>query len=194
MSSPQDSFDAQPRRKMSTAEVEEAVRSGSVPNIGGEKEAINIARKGMKPHHVNVACKDGAAYFLAGGWEVDALIQQMENERLASGKKKSMFDLEFKNPKHFTWLLVMFASMGGLLSGLDQSLISGANLFLPAVLSSSYSSEFHNLLSSGPRPHDATKLPCQLCDATGRRGRCHSFVPCQRIPRKTMGNCKQIPI
>lgn len=39
---------------MSTAEVEEAVRSGSVPNIGGEKEAINIARKGMKPHNVTV--------------------------------------------------------------------------------------------------------------------------------------------
>ena len=31
-------------------------------------------------------------------------------------------------------LLVSFASMGGLLSGLDQSLISGANLFLPVDL------------------------------------------------------------
>jgi len=37
-------------------------------------------------------------------------------------------------PAHFTWLLVGFASMGGLLSGIDQSLISGANLYMPASL------------------------------------------------------------
>ncbi|GJD10275.1 Inositol transporter 1 [Galdieria sulphuraria] len=38
------------------------------------------------------------------------------------------------NPKVFTWVLVAFASMGGLLSGLDQSLISGANLYMLADL------------------------------------------------------------
>eukprot|EP00871_Galdieria_phlegrea_P003518 jgi/Galph1/4167/GphlegSOOS_G2842.1 len=38
------------------------------------------------------------------------------------------------NPRYFTWLLVAFASMGGLLSGLDQSLISGANLYMPQDL------------------------------------------------------------
>lgn len=32
------------------------------------------------------------------------------------------------------WLLVAFASMGGLLSGIDQSLISGANLYMPQSL------------------------------------------------------------
>lgn len=39
--------------------------------------------------------------------------------------------LKMKDPRHFTWLLVGFASMGGLLSGVDQSLISGANLYMP---------------------------------------------------------------
>lgn len=33
-----------------------------------------------------------------------------------------------------SWVLVGFASMGGLLSGVDQSLISGANLFMPSSL------------------------------------------------------------
>ncbi|KAJ5166439.1 uncharacterized protein N7482_005220 [Penicillium canariense] len=43
----------------------------------------------------------------------------------------SRFELTLANPAIFTYVLVAFASMGGLLSGLDQSLISGANLYLP---------------------------------------------------------------
>jgi hypothetical protein len=67
----------------------------------------------------------------ARGWESENLIQDLEKELEQTGYKKGFFDTEFKNPKHFTWMIVAFASMGGLLSGLDQSLISGANLFLP---------------------------------------------------------------
>lgn len=79
--------------------------------------------------------KDALAAAQAGGWEVDALINDMETELAAQGGlRKGFFDLEFKNPKHFTWVIVAFASMGGLLSGLDQSLISGANLYLPKDL------------------------------------------------------------
>ncbi|KAF1835764.1 plastidic glucose transporter 4 [Decorospora gaudefroyi] len=70
----------------------------------------------------------------AKGWESENLIQDLEKELEQSNYKKGVFDLEFKNPKHFTWMLVAFASMGGLLSGLDQSLISGANLTLPLAL------------------------------------------------------------
>jgi len=66
--------------------------------------------------------------------DVDALIAQMETELAATNPKRGIFELHFKNPKVFTWFLVGFASMGGLLSGLDQSLISGANLFLPEDL------------------------------------------------------------
>lgn len=83
----------------------------------------------------------------ARGWESDNLIHDLEKEYEQSGHKKGIFDIEFKNPKHFTWLLVAFASMGGLLSGLDQSLISGANLFLPKDLS--LTDQQNSLVNSG---------------------------------------------
>lgn len=70
----------------------------------------------------------------AHGWESDNLIHDLQKELEQTGYQKGFFELEFKNTKYFTWLLVAFASMGGLLSGLDQSLISGANLFLPKDL------------------------------------------------------------
>lgn len=77
--------------------------------------------------------KEAISLAQAGGWEADALIEQLDKELAADPRltKKGIFDLEFANPKYFTYILVAFASMGGLLSGLDQSLISGANLFLP---------------------------------------------------------------
>ncbi|OAR02944.1 hypothetical protein LLEC1_04956 [Akanthomyces lecanii] len=67
--------------------------------------------------------------------DVDEFIAEMERELdAAGGLNTGFFQVNFANPKHFTWLLVAFASMGGLLSGLDQSLISGANLYLPRDL------------------------------------------------------------
>lgn len=83
----------------------------------------------------------------ARGWESDNLIHDLEKELEQSGYKKGWLDLEFKNTKHFTWLLVAFASMGGLLSGLDQSLISGANLFLPHDLG--LTDQQNSLVNSG---------------------------------------------
>ncbi|CAK7566525.1 MAG: fructose symporter [Sporothrix epigloea] len=67
--------------------------------------------------------------------QVNELIDDME-VRLADagGLKTGFFQIQFKDPRTFTWLLVAFASMGGLLSGLDQSTISGANLYLPRDL------------------------------------------------------------
>ena len=115
------------RRKMSHADIEDAVRSGSVPHVSGVREAVEIAH--------------------SGGWEADALITDFENQLEAQGQKRGMFDISFANPKHFTWLLVGFASMGGLLSGLDQSLISGANLFLPGDLD--LSTQQNSLVNSG---------------------------------------------
>ncbi|KAI1335262.1 sugar transporter-domain-containing protein [Xylariaceae sp. FL0016] len=79
--------------------------------------------------------KDAVAVAQAGGWEVDTFINNMEQElEAAGGLSKGIFDLDFQDKKYFTWVIVAFASMGGLLSGLDQSLISGANLFLPVDL------------------------------------------------------------
>ncbi|RMZ92208.1 hypothetical protein DV736_g514, partial [Chaetothyriales sp. CBS 134916] len=114
-------------RRPSQAEIEEAVRTNSVPVVRGEAEALQIARE--------------------GGWEIEALMVQMEEELKATGYKKGWFDIEFKDPRHFTWMLVAFASMGGLLSGLDQSLISGANLYLPKDLG--LTTQQNSLVNSG---------------------------------------------
>ncbi|GAB7346584.1 hypothetical protein MBLNU457_5772t1 [Dothideomycetes sp. NU457] len=111
-----------------TDDIQSAVRKGSLAQVvGGEHGAIDIAHK--------------------GGWQVDALMQEMENEIATNPKKKGIFDLEFANPKVFTFLLVAFASMGGMLSGLDQSLISGANLFLPIDLN--LTARQNSLVNSG---------------------------------------------
>lgn len=62
----------------------------------------------------------------------DAKLQQYEEQ--VHTLKRPMFDLSFVNPADFTYVLVGFASLGGLLSGLDQSIISGANLYMPKDL------------------------------------------------------------
>ena len=84
---------------------------GSLPNTHNEDEALRIVRE---KHEV-----------------ADHFIEQLEEELEATGQNRSWTQVNFKNPKHFTWVMVAFASMGGMLFGLDQSLISGANLFLP---------------------------------------------------------------
>lgn len=70
-----------------------------------------------------------------GGAEIDDEIQLLEEELAANPVKHGLLNPKINvTPAHFTWLLVGFASMGGLLSGIDQSLISGANLYMPASL------------------------------------------------------------
>ena len=71
-----------------------------------------------------------------GGAEIDEEIAELDAELMANPIKNSWMnpEIKFADPRHFTWLLVAFASMGGLLSGIDQSLISGANLYMPASL------------------------------------------------------------
>ena len=105
------SISDQKKRRPTIAEIEERVREGSVPQVRGEFEALQIAKE--------------------GGWEIEALIVEMEVQDQAAGARKGFFDIQYKDPRHFTWMIVAFASIGGLLSGLDQSLISGANLYLP---------------------------------------------------------------
>lgn len=71
-----------------------------------------------------------------GGVEIDEEIELLEIELRENPIHGSFFSpvINFKTPAQFTWLLVAFASMGGLLSGIDQSLISGANLYMPTSL------------------------------------------------------------
>ncbi|OJJ97254.1 hypothetical protein ASPACDRAFT_80714 [Aspergillus aculeatus ATCC 16872] len=63
---------------------------------------------------------------------MDAELQELEQQ--LREMPKSRFEVAFSSPAIYTYMLVAFASMGGLLSGLDQSLISGANLFLGDAL------------------------------------------------------------
>ncbi|KAJ5612730.1 hypothetical protein N7510_005924 [Penicillium lagena] len=63
---------------------------------------------------------------------MDAELTQLEEQLQSLPKRR--FEVTMSNPAYFTYILVAFASMGGLLSGLDQSLISGANLFLQKSL------------------------------------------------------------
>ena len=85
-------FDATDNEKdkvvLGDVEIAERIRQGSVPDIHGEAEALAIARK--------------------GGWEIDALMAQMEMERVAQNAKQGFFDLNFNNPKHFTSLCCNF--------------------------------------------------------------------------------------
>ena len=53
---------------------------------------------------------------------IDREIQKVEDQ-LAGRPAKTRwynYELNFKDPRHFNWLLVAFASMGGLLSGSDK--------------------------------------------------------------------------
>ncbi|CAG8089334.1 unnamed protein product [Penicillium olsonii] len=76
---------------------------------------------------------------------MDAELQQLESQLY--DLPRSRFDFSMASPKNFTYILVAFASMGGMLSGLDQSLISGANLFLPKDLH--LSSADNSLVNAG---------------------------------------------
>lgn len=101
-------------KKLKEAQLENPVRADGIPAMD-EKQALAVAN--------------------AGGYEIDAFIAEMEAElEAAGGLKTGFFQLKFSDPRYFTWVIVAFASMGGLLSGLDQSLISGANLYLPKDL------------------------------------------------------------
>jgi len=82
---------------------------------------------------------------------IEREIAEVENDLQAMNIQSTWYkpQIHLKDARYFTWLLVGkyylvpgkinkisniiagFASMGGLLSGVDQSLISGANLFMP---------------------------------------------------------------
>jgi hypothetical protein len=71
-----------------------------------------------------------------GGAEIDEEIAMLEAELAQNPPPKSWLSplVTVFNPARFLWLQAGFASIGGLLLGIDQSLISGANLYMPASL------------------------------------------------------------
>ncbi|PQE04290.1 MFS sugar transporter protein [Rutstroemia sp. NJR-2017a BBW] len=91
-----------------------------------------------RPKHINRRVSEWEALQIAAAGDmetIDAEVQDLEDEVTARGKSFS------------DRLLVAFASMGGLLSGLDQSLISGANLYMPQSLN--LNTKQVSLVSSG---------------------------------------------
>lgn len=69
--------------------------------------------------------------------ELDEASMDVELQQLKQGFSQlgnPQFKVVLSSPAVFTYILVAFALLGGLLSGLDQSLISGANLFMPTDL------------------------------------------------------------
>ncbi|KAF7870155.1 uncharacterized protein EAF02_009345 [Botrytis sinoallii] len=105
----------------------------NVSDFGNEKGAAQA-----RPGHIGRRVSEWEALQIAAAGDMETIdneVQDLEAEVTARGKSRSdVFQLKFKDPRHYTWLLVAFASMGGLLSGIDQSLISGANLYMPASL------------------------------------------------------------
>lgn len=100
------------------------------------------------PNHLKEA--DAVAAAAAGSWEVDALITQMETElEAAGGQKKGFFQLEFSNPKYFTWLVVTFASMGGLVS---HPLATARNAIIRASANTQFHSSLVSISPSSPVP------------------------------------------
>lgn len=111
--------------------ADEAVTNAPAPSNKRAVDQVEYPSSGIPA----MKEKDALAVAQAGSGVVDSLIFEMEQELAAAGGLATgFFDLQFKDPRHFTWVIVAFASMGGLLSGLDQSLISGANLYLPKDL------------------------------------------------------------
>lgn len=66
--------------------------------------------------------------------QIDEDIAALEEELLRSGKKPYIIGRFLKNPKVFIWILALLASVSGFLFGIDQSLISGASIYLPSDL------------------------------------------------------------
>jgi hypothetical protein len=78
----------------------------------------------------------GVRYAVTGHTEeeIDAELQKLEEASISQGKRRVFSSTLFGNPKYFIWVLASFASMGGILYGIDQSLISGAGLYVPQDL------------------------------------------------------------
>jgi sugar porter (SP) family MFS transporter len=101
-----------------------------------EHDRVNISQPGTV-RQMSIASRrlsEAQAMRLA---DEDAIVDEEIAEfeaALAETPIKSSFlnpQISFNDPRHFTWLIVGFASMGGMLSGLDQSVISGALLYMP---------------------------------------------------------------
>lgn len=77
---------------------------------------------------------DAGVYYEVDEARIDEDIATLEEELAASGKKPYILGRLIKNPNLFIWVLAVLASVSGFLFGIDQSLISGASIYLPSDL------------------------------------------------------------
>lgn len=106
--------------------VGEDIKHDLVPGKPDAQRNQSVASRRMSQAQAMALVQDDEA-------AVDEEIAEFEAE-LHSNPVHAPFlnpNLAVLSPQHFTWLLVIFASMGGMLSGLDQSVISGALLYMP---------------------------------------------------------------
>lgn len=82
---------------------------------------------------------DIGVYFEVNDFKIEDELYALEEELIQSGKKPYLLARIIDNPGIFIWILGAFASIGGFLFGLDQSLISGASLYIPNALNISSS-------------------------------------------------------
>jgi sugar porter (SP) family MFS transporter len=77
---------------------------------------------------------DAGVYYEVNETQVNEDIATLEEELARSGKKPYVLGRLIKNPNVFIWVLAVLASISGFLFGVDQSLISGASIYLPKDL------------------------------------------------------------
>lgn len=77
---------------------------------------------------------DAGVYHEVNETEINEDIATMEEELVRSGKKGYVLARLLKNPNVFIWVLAVLASISGFLFGVDQSLISGASIYIPSDL------------------------------------------------------------
>lgn len=111
------------------------------------EEELSVIREPDTEVNEEQGNEKGVRYAVTGHTEeeIDAELEKLEETSISQGKRRVFSSTLFGNPKYFIWVLASFASMGGILYGIDQSLISGAGLYVPHDLN--YGSNKESMIS-----------------------------------------------
>ena len=103
----------------------ESIKSASYDHL--EKDGKESANKVI----VEI---DAGVYHEVNETQINEDIALLEEELARSGKRSYLLSRFVKKPNVFIWILAVLASISGFLFGIDQSLISGASLYIPGDL------------------------------------------------------------
>ncbi|GJQ08492.1 hypothetical protein GpartN1_g283.t1 [Galdieria partita] len=112
-----------------------------------KEEELSVIREPSTEVNEERGDEKGMRYAVTGHTEqeIDAELEKLEEASVQKGGRRVFSSTLFGNPKYFIWVLASFASMGGILYGIDQSLISGAGLYVPHDLN--YGSNKESMIS-----------------------------------------------